>query len=118
MELNGTALRFAALGQPTRLELMRVLLAAGPNGLAAGEAAQQLGIAPSTLSFHLRALEQAGLIVARRLAAARSRQVHGQCRRARGPAERALCRAAKPHRDLREPAGCNAGPHRPQGAAG
>jgi protein-tyrosine-phosphatase/DNA-binding transcriptional ArsR family regulator len=66
MELSSTALGFAALGQPTRLELMRALLAAGPNGLAAGEAAQCLGVAPSTLSFHLRALEQAGLIAARR----------------------------------------------------
>lgn len=66
MELDDAALAFSALGQPTRLELMRHLLAAGPNGLAAGDAARGLGIAPSTLSFHLRALEQAGLVAARR----------------------------------------------------
>ncbi len=66
MELDASALAFAALGQPTRLELMRRLMAAGPNGLAAGQAARQLGVAPSSLSFHLRALEQAGLIAPRR----------------------------------------------------
>lgn len=62
METDDAAAAFAALGQPTRLELLRLLLGQGPNGLAAGEVAQRLGVAPSTLSFHLRALEQAGLI--------------------------------------------------------
>jgi len=62
MELEDAAAAFAALGQPTRLELLRLLLGQGPNGLPAGEVAQRLGVAPSTLSFHLRALEQAGLI--------------------------------------------------------
>jgi arsenate reductase len=56
------AAAFAALGQDTRLDLLRTLLAAAPNGLAAGEIAARLGVAPSTLSFHLRALEQTGLI--------------------------------------------------------
>jgi arsenate reductase len=62
METDSAAAAFAALGQPTRLELLRALLAAGPNGLAAGEIAARLGVAASTLSFHLRALDQAGLI--------------------------------------------------------
>jgi arsenate reductase len=66
MESSLAALAFAALGQETRLDLMRALLAAGPNGLAAGEIAARLAVAPSTLSFHLRALEQAGLIGATR----------------------------------------------------
>ncbi len=66
MESRLAALAFAALGQETRLDLMRALLAAGPNGLAAGEIAARLAVAPSTLSFHLRALEQAGLIGATR----------------------------------------------------
>jgi arsenate reductase len=62
METDDAAFAFAALGQGTRLELLRALLEAGPNGLAAGDVAARLGVPPSTLSFHLRALEQAGLI--------------------------------------------------------
>jgi arsenate reductase len=45
---------------------MRTLLAAGPTGVAAGDLAQRLQVPPSTLSFHLRALEQCGLIRATR----------------------------------------------------
>lgn len=66
MEFDDAAAAFAALGQQTRLALLRALLAAGPDGIAAGDLAAQLGVAPSTLSFHLRALEQAGLIGATR----------------------------------------------------
>jgi len=62
MELRQAAEAFAALGQETRLDLLRILLAAGPSGLPAGEVAARLGVPGSTLSFHLRALEQAGLI--------------------------------------------------------
>lgn len=62
MDSERAALGFTALGQTTRLELMRLLLGRGPTGLAAGEIAAALGATPSTLSFHLRALEQAGLI--------------------------------------------------------
>lgn len=66
METIDAAEIFTALGQPTRLDLLRTLLAAGPNGLAAGDIAARLAIPPSTLSFHLRALEHAGLIAATR----------------------------------------------------
>ena len=66
MESSTAAFAFAALGQDTRLGLLRVLLAAGPSGLAAGDIAARLGVPPSTLSFHLRALDQAGLIAATR----------------------------------------------------
>jgi ArsR family transcriptional regulator, arsenate/arsenite/antimonite-responsive transcriptional repressor / arsenate reductase (thioredoxin) len=66
MDIEQAAAGFTALGQETRLELMRVLLAAGPSGLAAGDIAARLGIPASTLSFHLRALEQAGLVAATR----------------------------------------------------
>jgi arsenate reductase len=66
MELTTAAACFDALGQPTRLALMRALLAAGPNGLGAGEAAEALAVPSSTLSFHFRALEAAGLIAATR----------------------------------------------------
>ena len=66
METTDAAVCFDALGQPTRLGLMRALLAAGTNGLGAGEVAEALGVPPSTLSFHCRALEAAGLIAATR----------------------------------------------------
>lgn len=62
MESGRAAAGFTALGQATRLELMRELLAAGPTGLAAGEIAARLGVPASTLSFHLRTLEEAGLV--------------------------------------------------------
>lgn len=66
MENERAALAFTAIGQPTRLELLRTLLAAGPSGIAAGDVALRLGVPSSTLSFHLRALEHAGLIAATR----------------------------------------------------
>lgn len=53
---------FAALSQETRLQLMRVLAARGASGMPAGELAGVLALAPSTLSFHLASLEQAGLV--------------------------------------------------------
>lgn len=52
----------AALAQESRLALFRLLVQAGPHGLAAGQIARRLGIAPSTLSFHLKELTHAGLI--------------------------------------------------------
>lgn len=62
MELKQAVTGFAALAQETRLELMRLLAARGASGMAAGEIAAELGQAPSTLSFHLAALEQAQLV--------------------------------------------------------
>jgi protein-tyrosine-phosphatase/DNA-binding transcriptional ArsR family regulator len=52
---------FAALSQDTRLAVLRLLIAAGPNGLPAGEIADRLRVPASTASFHLSALEGAGL---------------------------------------------------------
>lgn len=66
MEIDDAAFALAALGQSTRLELLRALLNAGPSGLAAGEVAFRLDVPSSTLSFHLKALDQAGLIAATR----------------------------------------------------
>ncbi|MGG5809142.1 metalloregulator ArsR/SmtB family transcription factor [Falsiroseomonas sp. CW058] len=66
MDSDEAAAGFTALGQGTRLELMRSLLAAGPSGLPAGEIAVRLGVPASTLSFHLKALETAGLVAATR----------------------------------------------------
>ena len=56
-----------ALGQDTRLEVFRLLVQAGPEGLAAGVIAQKLDLVPSSLTFHLTQLVHAGLITQRRL---------------------------------------------------
>lgn len=66
MELDGITARFAALAHPTRVALIRLLVGAGPDGLPAGEIATALGVAPSSLSFHLREMEAAGLLRATR----------------------------------------------------
>jgi DNA-binding transcriptional ArsR family regulator len=61
-----TAVRsLAALAQDSRLEVFRLLVQSGPEGLAAGDIAERLGIPASTLSFHVKALSQAGLIESR-----------------------------------------------------
>lgn len=62
METRDAAAGFAALSQETRVDLLRLLAGAGESGLAAGEIAEALRVAPSTLSFHLAALEHAGLV--------------------------------------------------------
>jgi ArsR family transcriptional regulator, arsenate/arsenite/antimonite-responsive transcriptional repressor len=56
-----------ALAQETRLELFRLLVTCGPEGLSAGVIAERLGVLPSSLSFHLQQLVHAGLITQRRL---------------------------------------------------
>jgi ArsR family transcriptional regulator len=57
----------SALSQETRLALFRLLIKRGPEGMAAGLIAEQLGVPPSSLSFHLQQLVHAGLITQRRL---------------------------------------------------
>ncbi len=56
----------SAMANETRLDLLRGLIVAGEGGLPAGRIAADLGLSASRLSFHLAALEQAGLITARR----------------------------------------------------
>ncbi len=62
MESKDAASKFGALAQGTRIEVMRLLASRGASGMAAGELASALAQAPSTLSFHLSALEQTGLV--------------------------------------------------------
>ena len=57
----------AALAHDHRLALFRLLVERGPDGLAAGAIAAQLGLAPSSLTFHLQHLHRAGLITQRRV---------------------------------------------------
>lgn len=66
MEIETASRAFAALSQPTRLEVLRVLVKAGPGGLAAGDLARAVGAPASTLSFHLKELSGADLIQSRR----------------------------------------------------
>ena len=56
----------AALAQETRLEVFRLLVRAGPGGLPAGAIAQALEIPSATLSFHLKELKNAGLVLCQR----------------------------------------------------
>lgn len=55
----------AALAQPTRLAIFRLLVTCGPEGMAAGRMAEKLKVSPATLSFHFKTLSHAGLIESR-----------------------------------------------------
>ena len=65
MENRDAVAALAALAQETRLAIFRLLVQAGPEGLAASRIAEALGIPPSSLSFHLKELSHAALIVPR-----------------------------------------------------
>jgi DNA-binding transcriptional ArsR family regulator len=56
----------AALAQENRLDVFRLLVEAGPDGLPAGSVAEALDLAPNTLSFHFDRLREAGLVTVRR----------------------------------------------------
>ena len=55
-----------ALAQETRLDIFRLLVQAGGEGMAVGQIGERLGLASATLSFHLTQLRQAGLVTFRR----------------------------------------------------
>ena len=55
----------AALAQETRLKAYRLLVEAGPEGLAAGRIGEELDLPPATLSFHLAHLARTGLVRSR-----------------------------------------------------
>ena len=55
-----------ALAQETRLKIFRLLVEAGPSGIAAGAISEALDVPPPTLSFHLAQMKHAGLVEARR----------------------------------------------------
>jgi DNA-binding transcriptional ArsR family regulator len=65
METQFAVAALAALAQDSRLQVYRLLVQAGPEGVAASDLAERLGIPPNTLSFHLKTLSHAGLVVAR-----------------------------------------------------
>src|SRR5258708_22037307 len=66
METSDAVAALAALAQDNRLDIFRLLVQAGPDGLAAGGVATALALAPNTLTFHFDRLRQAGLVTVRR----------------------------------------------------
>lgn len=66
MESKLAVARLSALAQESRLAVFRLLVKAGPDGLAAGEIARSLAITPNTLSAQLAILAHAGLVTSRR----------------------------------------------------
>ena len=66
MNTSKATAAFAAIAHENRLALYRLLVKRGPGGLPAGVIAGRLGVAPSSLTFHLQALQRAGLLRRRR----------------------------------------------------
>ena len=66
MEKQDVIAVLAALAQETRLDLFRLLVQAGPEGLPAGAIGQALGVPSATLSFHLKELKSCGALECRR----------------------------------------------------
>ena len=65
MEIESIVNALAALAQSSRLAIFRALVQAGPAGLAAGKISECTGIAPSSLTFHLKELLHADMVSAR-----------------------------------------------------
>lgn len=59
---------FGALSNETRLRVIKLLVAAGPDGCSAGEIAEQIAASPSRASFHLSALSETGMVRSERQA--------------------------------------------------
>jgi ArsR family transcriptional regulator len=66
MEKLAAITALSALAQESRLDVFRLLVQAGPEGMPAGQIGERLGLPSATLSFHLNQLRQAGLVTFRR----------------------------------------------------
>src|ERR1700684_2997222 len=66
MEKSNAVAALAALAQDNRLDVFRLLVQAGPDGMPAGRVAEKLELAPNTLTFHFDRLRVAGLVTVRR----------------------------------------------------
>lgn len=66
MDSHRTVTALAALAQESRLAIFRLLVQVGPEGMAATRIGEELGIAPSSMSFHLKELSHANLVTVRR----------------------------------------------------
>jgi ArsR family transcriptional regulator len=67
MKRTSVVAALGALAQETRLEVFRLLVQKGPEGLPAGEIGERLGLPSPTLSFHLNQLKFAGMVSSRRV---------------------------------------------------
>lgn len=67
MDIKSAVLQLSSIAQEARLEIFRLLVQAGPDGLPAGNVGETLQIPASTLSFHLKELSHAGLINSRQV---------------------------------------------------
>ena len=67
MDTSSVSFIFSALSQPVRLEVFRLLVTAGQDGLAAGEIADTLAVKQNTMSANLAVLHRSGLITSERL---------------------------------------------------
>lgn len=65
METKTAVIALSALAQESRLAVFRALVEAGPEGLPAGKISELTGIAPSSLSFHLKELSHAAMVNSR-----------------------------------------------------
>jgi ArsR family transcriptional regulator len=65
MQTKEVITALAALAQESRLAVFRLLVQAGPAGIAASKIAEILGVPPSSLSFHLKELSYADLVISR-----------------------------------------------------
>ena len=65
MEAKQAVAALGALAQETRLSVFRLLVQAGPEGVPAGRLGEALQVPPATLSFHLKELSLAGLVISR-----------------------------------------------------
>jgi DNA-binding transcriptional ArsR family regulator len=66
MKKSNAISALGALAQESRLDIFRLLVQKGPQGLPAGDIGERLGLPPPTLSFHLNQLRYAGLVSSRR----------------------------------------------------
>ena len=66
MKKQSVVAALAALAQDSRLDVFRLLVQAGPGGMPAGRVAEELDLAPNTLTFHFDRLREAGLVTVRR----------------------------------------------------
>lgn len=65
MDTKETIAALAALAQESRLAVFRLLVQAGPEGMAASKIAEHISVSPSALSFHMKELSHASLVTSR-----------------------------------------------------